>query len=66
MAKNKMKTHKATSKICKVRPGGSIKIGVAGFNHMTGKKSSAAKRNKRQGGTLSSSDYKRLKDVLGK
>lgn len=66
MAKNKMKTHKATSKVCKVRPGGSIKIGVAGANHMTGKKSSASKRNKRKGGTLSSSDYKRLKDVIGK
>jgi ribosomal protein L35 len=66
MAKNKMKTHKATSKICKVRPGGSIKIGVAGSNHNTGKQASAKMRNKKKGGTLSSSDYKRLKDVLGK
>lgn len=66
MAKNKMKTHKATSKVCKVRPGGSIKIGVAGSNHNTGKQTSASKRNKRKGGTLSSSDYKRLKDVIGK
>ncbi len=66
MAKNKMKTHKATSKVCKVRPGGTIKIGVSKANHNTGKQTSASKRNKRKGGTLSSSDYKRLKDVLGK
>ena len=26
----KMKTHKGTSKVCKVRPGGSIKIGHPG------------------------------------
>lgn len=66
MKKNKMKTHKATKKVCKLRPGGTIKIGVAKSNHNTGKQTSASKRNKRKGNTLSSSDNKRLKSVLGK
>ena len=29
----KMKTHKGTAKVCKVRPGGSIKIGHPGTRH---------------------------------
>ena len=64
--KNKMKTHKATSKVCKLRPSGKIKIGVAKSNHNTGKQTAASKRTKRKGNTLSHSDYKRLKSVLGK
>lgn len=66
MPKNKMKTHKATAKVCKVRPGGSVKIGVSGSNHNTGKQTSASKRTKRKGNALSASYKKKLKDVLGK
>ena len=38
----KMKTHKGTKKVCKVRPGGSIKIGHPGTRHNTGKKNAAS------------------------
>ncbi len=60
----KLKTHKGMSKVCKVRPGGSIKIGASGARHNTGKKSSASSRKKRKGSTLSNSDYKRIKTLI--
>lgn len=62
----KMKTHKGTAKVCKVRPGGTIKIGTPGSRHNTGKKNAAANRKCRKGSLLSASDYKRVKDILGK
>ena len=62
----KLKTHKGLAKVCKVRPGGTVKLGVAGTNHNTGKHTSANKRNKRKGNALSTSDYKRVKAILGK
>ena len=34
----KLKTHKGTAKVCKVRPGGTVKIGKPGSRHNTGKK----------------------------
>lgn len=64
MPKNKMKTHKGTAKVTKVRPGGTIKIGHPGMRHNTGKKNAASNRSGRTASTLSKSDYKRLKDVL--
>ncbi len=60
----KMKTHKGTKKVTKVRPGGSIKIGSQGSRHNTGKKNAASNRNKRKGSSLSASDYKRIKDLI--
>ena len=60
----KMKTHKGTSKVCKVRPGGSIKIGHAGTRHNTCKKNAASNRAGRTASTLSNSDYRRIKDLL--
>ena len=34
----KLKTHKGTKKVLKIRKGGSIKIGKPGSRHNTGKK----------------------------
>ena len=62
----KMKTHKGTAKVCKVRPGGTIKIGTPGSRHNTGKKNAAANRKSRKGSLLSKADYVRVKDILGK
>ena len=64
MPKNKMKTHKGTAKVTKVRPGGTIKIGHPGMSHNTGKKNAAANRKSRAGSQLSTGDYKRLKDLI--
>ena len=60
----KMKTHKGTSKVCKVRPGGTIKIGHPVTRHNTGKKNAASNRAGRTASTLSNSDYKRIKDLI--
>ena len=38
MAKNKLKTHKATRKVLNIRQSGSITKQVAGNNHQTGGK----------------------------
>jgi len=60
----KLKTHKGLSKVCKVRPGGTIKIGKPGTRHNTGKKNAASNRDGRSARTLNNSDYKRVKDLL--
>ena len=64
MPKNKIKTHKGTAKVTKVRPGGTIKIGHPGMRHNTGKTNASANRKGRTASVMSKSDYKRLKDVL--
>ena len=60
----KLKTHKGTAKVLKVRPGGTIKIGKPGSRHNTGKKNSAANRNARKGSLLTKADYNRLKEMV--
>ncbi|MDD3392133.1 MAG: 50S ribosomal protein L35 [Bacilli bacterium] len=60
----KLKTHKGTSKVAKVRPGGTIKIGKPGQRHNTGKKNAASNRVGRKGSTMSKADMNRLKNVL--
>ena len=60
----KQKTHKGMAKVCKVRPGGTIKIGKPGTRHNTGKKSSSSNRAGRKGNVLTQSDYKRIKDFI--
>ncbi len=65
MAKNKMKTHKASSKVFKKRQSGSIKITSQGINHNTGKNSAKRSRQKRKGSELNKSDYKRIKTLIG-
>ena len=64
MAKNKIKTHKGTAKVCNVRPGGTIKIGHPGTRHNTGKHNSASNRSGRTASLLSKSDYSRLKTII--
>ena len=60
----KMKTHKGTAKVCKVRPDGTVKIGHPGTRHNTGKKNAASNRSGRHASLLSKSDYKRIKDII--
>ena len=60
----KLKTHKGTAKVFKVRPGGSTKIGKPGANHKTGKKPTSFNRNHRKGSVLSSADTNRYKKAL--
>ena len=59
----KIKTHKGTKKVLKVRKGGTIAMGKPGSRHNTGKKNASANRKNRRGSVLSKSDAKRLKTV---
>lgn len=54
--KIKKKTHKATSKVATVRPGGTIKFKHAAGNHKTAKDSAKQKRQRRKSGNLSKGD----------
>lgn len=60
----KLKTHKGSAKVFKVRPGGTVKIGKPGSRHNTGKKTTAASRKNRKGSLLSKADYNRLKEMI--
>jgi len=60
----KIKTHKGTSKVLKVRKGGSVSIGRPGSRHNTGSKSAKVNRKNRKGSVLSKADYNRLKDII--
>jgi len=60
----KLKTHKGTKKVLNIHPNGTITIGRPGSRHNTGKKNSAFNRSRRNGSTLSNSDYKRIKSII--
>ena len=60
----KLKTHKGVKKVLNVRPGGTISIGKAGCNHMSGKKNMRYNRVKRAGSLLKLGDFKRLKHMI--
>jgi len=60
----KLKTHKGTKKVLKVRKGGSIKIGHPGSRHNTGKKNAAYNRDARKGNNLSKADRNRLRELI--
>mgnify|MGYP001095771192 CR=1 FL=1 len=60
----KMKTHKGTKKVLKVRAAGPIAIGCPGSRHNTGKKSAAVNRKNRAGSTLSKADERRIKSLI--
>ncbi len=60
----KQKSHKGTSKVLNVRPGGTVTRGCAGNRHNTGKKSMAANRKNRKAVALSSGDRKRLRSLI--
>ena len=59
----KQKTHKGTSKVISKRKN-DIKITRKAKGHLTGKKNAKFNRDKRKSSTLSSGDFKRLKDVI--
>lgn len=60
----KQKSHKGIAKKVTVRPGGSIKIGKPGANHMSGKKPTSFNRKFRKGSALSQADTNRYKKAL--
>ena len=64
MAKGKMKPHKATKKVLKIRKGGTISFKKSGGNHNTAKDSAKQVRQRRNQGTLSKGDRNRLKSVI--
>jgi len=60
----KLKTHKGSKKVFKVRVGGTIKKYAPGQRHNTGKKNAASNRKGRKGSLLAKSDYKRIKEII--
>jgi large subunit ribosomal protein L35 len=60
----KMKTHKGTKKVLRVRPGGTVAIGRPGSRHNTGKKSAKTNRKNRAGSLLSKADERRIKTLI--
>ena len=60
----KLKTHKGTKKVLKVRSGGTITKYAPGHRHNTGKKNAASNRVERKGTLLSKSDFKRIKEII--
>jgi len=65
MAKGpKQKTHKASSKVLKVKKNGSITYKKGNGNHKTAKDSSKAVRQRRNKGILGKGEANRLKSVI--
>lgn len=64
MGKCKQKTHKASSKVLKAKKNGQLVYKKSNGNHITGKDSAKAVRQRRNKGVLSDSFAKRLKDFI--
>jgi len=65
MAKKiKQKTHKASSKVLKVKKNGTITYKKGNGNHKTAKDSSKAVRQRRNKGILGKGEASRLKSVI--
>ena len=60
----KLKTHKGTKKVFKVRKSGTVTIGRPGSRHNTGSKPASANRKNRKGSNLSQADARRLKNII--
>ena len=60
----KLKTHKGTKKVLKIRKGGTIKIGKPGSRHNTGKKNAEFNQKARKERALSKADRNRLRDII--
>ncbi len=60
----KIKTHKGTAKVLKVRKSGKVKIYCPGSRHNTGSKSAKFNRKNRKGSALSKADHNRLKNII--
>lgn len=64
MANGKQKTHKASSKVFKVKGNGTLTYKKSNGNHKTNKDSAKQVRQRRNKGTLSKGDTSRLKSVI--
>ena len=64
MANGKQKTHKASSKVLKVKKNGTLTYKKSGGNHKTGKDTAKEVRQRRNKGTLAKGEASRLKSVL--
>jgi large subunit ribosomal protein L35 len=60
----KMKTHKGAAKRIKKTGSGKFARTSANNNHFFGVKPESAKRKRRQGGMVSPSDVKRIKEMV--
>ena len=60
----KLKTHKGTKKVLKVRKSGTVTMGHPGSRHNTGSKSSAFNRKVRKSAKISKDDAKRFKNII--
>lgn len=60
----KQKTHKASSKIFKAKKNGQLVYKKSNGNHKTAKDSAKEVRQRRNKGTLSKGDTRRLKDFI--
>ena len=60
----KIKTHKGTAKVLKVRKGGKVKLYSPGARHKTGSKNGKFNRKSRKGIALSKADQNRLKNLI--
>ena len=61
MGKCKQKTHKASSKVLKAKKNGQLVYKKSNGNHITGKDSAKAVRQRRNKGVLAKGDTKRLR-----
>ena len=64
MGKCKQKTHKASSKVLKAKKNGQLVYKKSNGNHIIGKDSAKAVRQRRIKGVLAKGDTKRLKDFI--
>lgn len=64
MANGKQKTHKASSKVLKVKKNGSLTYKKSNGNHKTSKDSAKQVRQRRNKGILAKGEASRLKSVL--
>lgn len=60
----KQKTHKASAKVFKKRPGGTITYKKSGGNHKTNKDSGKQVRQRRNKQTLAKGEVSRIKSVI--
>ena len=60
----KQKTHKASSKVIKVRKNGTVSYKKSGGNHKTAKDPRKAVRQRRNKGILAKGDTKSLRDFI--
>ena len=64
MAKSKQKTHKASSKVLKVKKNGTVTYKKGNGNHKTAKDSAKQVRQRRKQGTLAKGMADRIKSVI--